>query len=193
MVWCLQILPIVSSELNQPGSCKLTGISGDSYTTTGFNLTMTQPSPGNPLGNPPYPGYTAVNGPGWVDDLTVEYNQSFIETYNLAYGGATVDSALVAQYEPTVLDFVQQVNQEFLPVYGTSANVAGWTADNSLFAAFFGINDVGNSYGAQNDALNGEIFSIYLKLINQVGFTLDVRGCLTTANFSSIALRCRSP
>ncbi|MCJ1415091.1 hypothetical protein MMC32_001421 [Xylographa parallela] len=141
---------------------------GDSYTTTGFNVSGTQPNPGNPLGNPPYPGYTAVNGPGWIDDLTVKYNQSFIETYNLAYGGATVDASLVAQYLPTVLDFIHQVDSEFLPVYGTKANVAGWTADNSLFAAFFGINDVGNSYGAQNDALNGQIFDIYLKLVNQL-------------------------
>ncbi|MCJ1407171.1 hypothetical protein MMC19_001241 [Ptychographa xylographoides] len=139
---------------------------GDSYTTTGFNITMTQPGPGNPFGNPPYPGYTSSNGPNWVDFLTVKYNQSFVETYNLAYGGATVDSALVAQYLPTVLDFRQQVNQEFVPYYGKSGkNLAGWTSSNSLFAAFFGINDVGNSYGQQSKTLNAQIFVVYKRLI----------------------------
>ena len=39
---------------------------GDSYTTTGFNDTLAQPSRANPLGNPAYPGYTASNGPNWV-------------------------------------------------------------------------------------------------------------------------------
>lgn len=29
--------------------------SGDSYTTTGFNVSLSQPGPGNPLGNPTYP------------------------------------------------------------------------------------------------------------------------------------------
>ena len=57
---------------------------------------MTQPSLGNPLGNPPYPGYTSSNGPNWVDYLTVKYNQSLVETYNIAFGGATIDSDLVA-------------------------------------------------------------------------------------------------
>lgn len=30
--------------------------SGDSYTQTGFDTNGTQPTPTNPLGNPPYPG-----------------------------------------------------------------------------------------------------------------------------------------
>lgn len=82
---------------------KLTFHSGDSYTTPGFNDTGVQPSIGNPLGNPNYPGYTSSNGPNWVDFLTVKYNESQVLTCNLAYGGATFESALAAPNLPTVL------------------------------------------------------------------------------------------
>lgn len=36
----------------------------------GFNDTLAQPNATDPLGNPAYPGYTATNGPNWVDFLT---------------------------------------------------------------------------------------------------------------------------
>lgn len=123
---------------------------GDSYTQTGFNFTQEPyPQPGNPLGNPPYPGYTSANGPNWIDVLTVKYNQSVLLTYNLAYGGATVDSDLVKPYEDTVLSVKQQVQDEFVPGYtGDSPSAAGapkWAGEDTLFAVWIGINDVGNS------------------------------------------------
>jgi len=131
----------------------------------------TQPSRANPIGNPGYPGYTSSNGPNWVDFLTVQYNQSFLKTYNLAYGGATVDSSLVGEYLPTVLDFRQQVNEEFIPDY-VVRKTTRWTSRNTLFAAFFGINDVGNSYGSSatgvNATLNSEIFAVYSSLVDQI-------------------------
>ena len=129
----------------------------------------TQPSPSNPLGNPPYPGYTSSNGPNWVDFLTVEYNASLLQTVNLAYGGATVDANLVAQYLPTVLDFNQQVNEEFIPYYAGSNRSVDWSSDDTLFAYFFGINDVGNSYapGKNTSALNAQIFAEYASLVDQ--------------------------
>jgi phospholipase/lecithinase/hemolysin len=123
---------------------------GDSYTTTGFNDTLAQPSEANPLGNPAYPGYTATNGPNWVDFLTTTYNQTFIETINLAYGGATVDSALVTPYLPTVLSLKEQIEDEYLPVYSDHPSFFDWQADDTLFAIFIGINDVGNAYGESN-------------------------------------------
>ena len=127
---------------------------GDSYTTTGFNLSLAQPSSANPLGNPAYPGYTATNGPNWVDFLTTTYNATFLETINLAYGGATVDSALVAPYLPTVLSLKQQVQDEFLPYYADpSVKGFNWAADDTLFATFIGINDVGNAYGEANKSV----------------------------------------
>ena len=126
---------------------------GDSYTTTGFNDTLAQPSEANPLGNPAYPGYTATNGPNWVDFLTTTYNQTFLETINLAYGGATVDAALVKQYLPTVLSMKQQIQDEYLPMYANHPSYFDWQANDTLFAIFIGINDIGNAYGEANSSL----------------------------------------
>ncbi|RDW66417.1 hypothetical protein BP6252_10052 [Coleophoma cylindrospora] len=145
--------------------------SGDSYTTTGFNQTLTQPTIGNPLGNPAYPGYTASNGPNWVDYLTVEYNATATLTYNLAYGGATIDSALVAPYLPTVSSVAEQVENEWFPTYAAKPSSTPWSSDDSLFAVFDGINDVGNSYYQGLPAtttLNAAIFDVYAGLVEML-------------------------
>ncbi|KAF2465554.1 uncharacterized protein BDR25DRAFT_239288 [Lindgomyces ingoldianus] len=141
---------------------------GDSYTQTGFNVNGTQPNPANPMGNPDYPGWTSANGPNWVDFLTYTYNESYIQTYNLAYGGATVDGALVTPYAPTVLSLKNQVQDEYLPAYGSHPKVAPWTSSNSLFAFFIGINDVGNSWWLNNATLYDMIFAEYDSLLEQV-------------------------
>lgn len=99
--------------------------------------------------------------------MTVKYNASQLLTYNLAYGGATVDSALVAPYLPTVLSVAQQVEDEFFPVYGSSS----WKAEDTIFGVFIGINDVGNSYGqgaAATKSLNDEIFAVYEGLMEML-------------------------
>ncbi|OQN98525.1 hypothetical protein B0A48_15786 [Cryoendolithus antarcticus] len=140
---------------------------GDSYTTTGFNVSGAQPSVANPLGNPPYPGYTATNGPNWVDFLTTTYNKSFIETINLAYGGATVDSALVAPYLPTVLSLKEQVETEYLPLYAGKPAGYPWSSENTLFALFLGINDVGNAYYRSNSSdIFAAEFKVYASLVD---------------------------
>ncbi|PSR93971.1 hypothetical protein PHLCEN_2v4573 [Hermanssonia centrifuga] len=118
---------------------------GDSYTQTDFVTNGTLPSLGNPLGNPPYPGYTAVGGVNWIDVMTVTYNKSLIFTYNYAYGGATIDASLVTPYEPTVLSLTDQVN-EFLSTVANKPATTPWTSSNSLFSFWIGINDIGNSY-----------------------------------------------
>lgn len=141
---------------------------GDSYTTTSFNDTLTQPHPANPLGNPAYPGYTSSNGPNWVDFLTTTYNATYVQTYNLAYGGATVDSALVKPYLPTVLSLKQQIQDEYLPTYGSKPAFAPWSSKDSLFSVFIGINDVGNSYSTQNASLYPIIFKEYSGLVEQL-------------------------
>ncbi|KAK6845832.1 fungal cellulose binding domain-containing protein [Apiospora arundinis] len=142
-------------------------IFGDSYTTTGFNHTLAQPSPANPLGNPTYPGWTSSNGPNWVDYLTVKYNASLLQTYNLAVGGATVDSALVKPYLPTVLSVKQQVLDVFMPTYASpSSGLPQWTGSDTLFAFWIGINDVGNSYWQDDTAeLNRKIFAVYADVV----------------------------
>lgn len=131
-------------------------------------MTGTQPAPGNPLGNPAYPGWTASNGPNWPDYLTVKYNSSELLTYNLAYGGATVASSLVAPWKPEVLSLADQVADLFIPHYAYNNQ---WTSSDSVFGIFMGINDVGNSYYYGPDAtaiLNKKIFDIYDGVVKQL-------------------------
>jgi len=140
---------------------------GDSYSTTGFNDTLAQPSQANPLGNPAYPGYTATNGPNWVDFLTTTYNATFLETVNLAYGGATVDSALVQPYLPTVLSLKDQIYKEYIPEYSTHPSYFNWNKKSTLFASFFGINDIGNTYGnADPSAVLSQDIAEYASLMD---------------------------
>ncbi|KAI0904397.1 hypothetical protein F4823DRAFT_615111 [Ustulina deusta] len=146
-------------------------IFGDSYTQTGFDYTQAQPSASNPFGNPTYPGYTSSNGPNWVGYLTVKYNASSLLTYNLAYGGATVDASLVTPYDSSVKSLKDQVESEFIPGYTGNSAKATWTGDDSIFAVWIGINDIGNSYwnGADaTDALNAQIFDVISSLVDQI-------------------------
>ncbi|KAF2749600.1 carbohydrate esterase family 16 protein [Sporormia fimetaria CBS 119925] len=141
---------------------------GDSYTQTGFHVNGTQPSPANPMGNPPYPGWTSANGPNWVGFLTNDYNTTYVQTYNLAYGGATVDSALVAPWRPDVLSLKNQIQDLYLPNYGSAPAHVPWKASNSLFAFWIGINDVGNTWWLNNSTLYDAIFTQYDGLLEQV-------------------------
>ncbi|KAF8681591.1 PFU (PLAA family ubiquitin binding) [Rhizoctonia solani] len=105
------------------GSTKYFFVFGDSYTTTGYNVSAGI--------NSPTPGWTSSNGPNWVQYLGGTYNVTDTKVYNLAYGGATTDSKLVTPYLPTVQSFVDQVtlfSNHFSPVPAE----APWTSDNSL-------------------------------------------------------------
>lgn len=147
--------------------------SGDSYSQTGFVITDTKATAGNILGNPAFPGYTTTNGYNvserlfrlpvprlsfsgtasdilkWIDYLIATYNKTLVLSYNFAYGGATVDASLVAPYETTVLSFVDQTT-EFSTYLVPAPSTAQWTASNALFAAWFGVNDVGNAWYESN-------------------------------------------
>ncbi|KXT02390.1 hypothetical protein AC578_172 [Pseudocercospora eumusae] len=151
---------------------------GDSYTATGFNLSAAQPSVDNPLGNPAFPGYTSSNGPNWVDYLTLNYNATFLQTVNLAYGGATVDSALVPPYLPTVLSVKQQIQDEYQKTYASHPATFQWKANTTLFASFIGINDVGNAYAWSNSSqVFPKIWSTYTSLIEEL-YTSGARNFL---------------
>jgi len=132
---------------------------GDSYTTDGFNISAGVDSPD--------PGFTSSNGQNWVQFLTSTYNQTDLTVFNLASGGATIDSNLVTPYEPTVLSIVDQVAQfnEFLAPKPPGAK---WNSDNSLFAIWIGINDVGNSYGGTNVTQVGFHQELMARLFGQV-------------------------
>ena len=141
--------------------------SGDSYTSTGFSIQGPQPDKSNPLGNPAYPGFTSSDGPNYVDFLTTTYNRSYIQTYNHAFGGATVDPTLVpSPFGPIVQSFKQQVEHGFLPNYA-SRDTVPWSSSKSLFTVFFGINDVVLSYEQKNDTLNYTIIKSYENLVHK--------------------------
>ncbi|KAI4130282.1 MAG: hypothetical protein LQ338_001820 [Usnochroma carphineum] len=164
--------PIVTRQIGKvwPGwqSVRYLFTFGDSYTSTSFNIHGAQPSPENPLGNPAYPGATSADGPNYVDFLTTTYNQSFIETFNLGYGGATIDPSLVGSpYGLIVQSFQQQVQDEFLPTYASNSGVA-WSGSNTLFTVFFGINDVILSYAQRNSTLNFLLIKSYENLVHQL-------------------------
>jgi phospholipase/lecithinase/hemolysin len=113
-------------------------------------------------------GWTSCNGPNWVDFLTVKYNASTVLTYNLADGGATIDAALAKPWKPDVLSLIDQVQKRFLKKYATKPNYAPWSSDNTLFAFWIGINDVGNTYWDKDKTKVNQMFKEYSALLEQV-------------------------
>ncbi|KIK75956.1 carbohydrate esterase family 16 protein, partial [Paxillus rubicundulus Ve08.2h10] len=132
---------------------------GDSYTADGYNVSAGV--------DPPVPGHTSSNGPNWVQFLTSTYNQTALKTFDLAYGGATIDAALVPPYTPTVSSIVDQVSQ-FDRYLATKPAGATWNSTNSLFAIWIGINDVGASSG-WTDITQSEFYGVLMdRLFSQV-------------------------
>ncbi|KAF8473216.1 hypothetical protein BDZ91DRAFT_770487 [Kalaharituber pfeilii] len=156
---------------------------GDSYTQTGFNMTNGSPLPtvGNPMGNPTRRRWTAANGPIWVGYLTIKYNASTLLTCNMAYGGATIVSALVAPWRSDVLD---QIERLFIPILGDKPDFAPWKSRNSLFSIWIGINDIAISYW------NGDFDNFHTILMDAYfGLVEKVQRYLLTGNHSTAALR----
>ena len=141
---------------------------GDSYTTTGFEVNGTQPNPSNPFGNPDFPGRTFSNGRNWVDFLTYTYNGSFVATYDFAVGGAIIDGGTTpSRFTP----MNQQVQQFFLPNYSPNNTVkVKWASNNTLFASFFGINDINKTYklSANSTRIHSTIITSYTQLVEQL-------------------------
>lgn len=165
-------LYVVMDQIN--ASRSLMNDSGDSYTDAGFNPTGPQPNATYPLGNPfsnsstpPY--HTFTNGPNWIEYLTFKYNESLVDTYNLTVSGSTVNNTVLGV--SSTADLVHQISDRFVPSY-VRKNTAGWTSSNSLFALFFGINDVNRSWNKRNPKINDAVFSSYLNLLNSVSSCL---------------------
>ncbi|KAA1477378.1 hypothetical protein DENSPDRAFT_786570 [Dentipellis sp. KUC8613] len=136
---------------------------GDSYTVDGFNISKGI--------NSSTPTAQSSNGPNWVHALTETYNSTETRLVNFAFGGATIDSALVPPYSPIVPSIVDQVSQ-FNSIVAPKPDGAKWSSDDSLFAFWIGINDVGNSFTWTNvshdsfhevliDRLFGQVESLY--------------------------------
>lgn len=145
--------------------CKLTNCSGDSWSDTGFNIGGVQPSPAQPLGNPPLGGNT-INDGKWPVYLTTKYNATFLETYNFAQSGATLNASII----PHGPDVASQLEKEFLPYY-SARNASSWESDNALFAIFIGINDVNvmlQMLNTTTQAIIAEEFASYANVLEQV-------------------------
>ncbi|KAI8989828.1 hypothetical protein BD414DRAFT_414117 [Trametes punicea] len=150
---------VVSAKLTW-GTTKFLFAFGDSYTTDGFNISAGV--------NSPVPGFTSSNGPNWVQYLGGLYNVTDTKLFDLASGGATIDAALVAPYEPTVLSIVDQV-QQFHEILAAKPAGAQWEGSNSLFAFWIGINDVGNSYAWTNVTSQSAFHQVLMRrLFSQV-------------------------
>jgi phospholipase/lecithinase/hemolysin len=114
------------------------------------------------MGNPHHYGWTSANGPNWVYFVTREYNESVILTYNFAYIGAPIDPTLVKPYAPQVMSLEQQIDDEFIPYYGTAMYpTIPWTSTDSLFSIFIGINDLDFTFRLNTSAVNSKMFAEY--------------------------------
>ena len=159
--------------------------SGDSYTATGFDPNKQQPSLRDPLGNPTYnPASPYLR---WIQYLTMNYNDSKVETYNFAVHGATVDKGLIDRGS----SLSTQVEEKFLPNYYRQGDHAGgdekkrrsrrrksksrskhgglladWEPETTLFSIWFGIND--NVFSNKSEILFDRVFESYNRTLHQV-------------------------
>ncbi|KAI0670369.1 hypothetical protein C8Q78DRAFT_1035867 [Trametes maxima] len=108
-------------------------IFGDSYSDVGYeyNKVTTYPSDDAPLGIE-FPGVTWAEPamPNWVGYLITEYSPyTKLLVYDYAVGGESVQGVR------------KQVQVNFLPRVGEKPSWAPWSAGDSLFVTWIGIND----------------------------------------------------
>jgi phospholipase/lecithinase/hemolysin len=109
--------------------------------------------------------------------LIDKYNKTLVLSYNFAYGGATTDASLVTPYASTVLSLVDQTT-EFSTYLVPPPTTAQWTASNSLFAVWIGVNDVGNAWGESNwTTIAAEVVTRYFQEV-QIMYNAGARNFL---------------
>lgn len=140
--------------------------SGDSYTRTLFSISGSKPSAANPIGNPPFPGTTTDAGLNWIDYLVTAYHTSLTLSYNFAVGGSTVDNDVVPAITSGAKSLVQQT-AIFAANLAPKPSYAPWTSEDTLFAIWFGINDIDLRYTDSNESeLFTKIFDSYWKQLD---------------------------
>ncbi|KAF8599471.1 hypothetical protein BDV93DRAFT_449194 [Ceratobasidium sp. AG-I] len=110
-------------------------IFGDSYSTVSWApSTAPNPTPEQPVGVQ-WPGVTSVGAfqPNWVGYMTNGFNTSSLLAYDYAISGNNITG------------FTSQIQTEFVPTAGQKPDATPWTADNSLFVSWIGINDMGEN------------------------------------------------
>ncbi|KAI8062633.1 GDSL lipase/esterase [Gongronella butleri] len=102
---------------------------GDSYSTKYLDL--------NSLSYPDPSQVSSTNGFNWVDYFTKEQN---LTVWDIAYNSAPISDELVHQ-NASVIDVTRQVTHLF-PKYFLKDGKT-WQSENTLYAVFVGINDLG--------------------------------------------------
>ncbi|KUJ14036.1 uncharacterized protein LY89DRAFT_590729 [Mollisia scopiformis] len=146
---------------------KYTFAFGDSWTSTSFNYTDAQPSPNEPLGNPPFPGITSSNATNWIGYLTTKYNASFLQTFNLAVSGTTLNNHITNAFPIPV---TEQIYARWMPAYA-EAYWTPWKRNDTLFMMFVGINDViimNDKTGDDLALIDKKLESMHLKLLSSL-------------------------
>ena len=111
-------------------------LSGASYCDVGYNSKSPLPSPEKPLGVP-WPGNTWCERPdlpNWVGYLVQKINAQrkdspAVLAFDYALGGDAVEGVR------------RQVHRDFLPHLATRPTWAPWTASDTVFMTWVGIND----------------------------------------------------
>ncbi|EUC58286.1 GDSL-like lipase/acylhydrolase [Rhizoctonia solani AG-3 Rhs1AP] len=110
-------------------------IFGDSYSTVSWApTTAPNPTAASPIGVE-WPGVTSVGSfqPNWVGYVTNGFNQSNLLAYDYAISGSNITG------------YTSQIQTEFLPTAGQKPSDITWTADNSIFVSWIGINDLASA------------------------------------------------
>lgn len=150
---------------------------GDSYTRIGFDNSGDAPSNANFVGNPPFPsittfpGTTTSGGLNWALILGSQYNDSLTFMYDYAYSGATIDKTLIhAPKDSYVRDINDQMSdfQHNMTVDGAPR----WCDEhNSVFAVWFGQNDVYQVYNrsmSNPNATFDAVYDVYFKRMDEL-------------------------
>lgn len=181
VAWSEEHLHLVRPSISRQVDDRLTRSSGDSWSDIGFDTSGPFPSSDNPFGNPVYPRLNDSYGAEWPVYFTQQFNSSLVKTFVLAKATSVVNNVI----EPSRPDLVHQVQQVFLPTWG-SRNASTWQSYDTLFIIFIGINDVGitvDSNLASPGTFDGLLWS-YMVLVDQVS--------LCNQRLKSLAYRARS-
>lgn len=97
--------------------------SGDSYSTTGYDVDGPHPDKTNPLGNPEFPGATTADEANWVGYVIANYSHKNTLFYNFAVSGSRVEGV------------TSQYRFRFLPGLGQKPDWAPWRSADALFGS----------------------------------------------------------
>ncbi|KAK4047835.1 hypothetical protein OIV83_005178 [Microbotryomycetes sp. JL201] len=110
---------------------------GDSYTATGYD-------PTKGLLNIPLIGGTSSGGLNWLQFIATGNPATQASFFSFAQFGANTNASVISIEDSTVPDLVDQVRQ-WQQFFVPPPAAVPWTSQNSLFAVWAGINDIGNA------------------------------------------------